>query len=1399
MDDQTRQAFNDLQAAITNLTASMGNLNDSQRRSTERQNVNTKEIDKDFNNLSRSVNANSQAQNSITVANKKYEESMNSLNAATASAVTGLKNLYATLGDSSRTFGKYSSTVTSFGDALANVLKAFGPLGAVLGGVVKGMTMVAEAALEQADKVTKAYDELAKVGGAGGISTKQILEMGLQAGLMSKDLGKLTGVIRANSKDIAGLGLTASDGMKVFGEITAVGTKTIATYSKLGVSQEDLIKTQADYLALQGASGNSLRAELRDKTKLQKATLEYQDNLLALSNLTGEDVESLKKKQKEAAMELNFMVKNRQDELKIRELTAQGRTQEAKVLQDELDARKKGNTALVQAAPELGKAVREFQATGTTAGEASQAMVRMGLGPAIAEYQKTLKEGGNANEAAAKLTEAYNQAQDRVVKQVGATAGLSAETAKAYGLSAENMQRRVQQEKDQVAAQGAAAAQVEAGKSKADAALDARAKLTALEIEAGTALERFLAKINPLLSGFNPETIAGTVATGAAIAAATWLGGKLLGGIFGKGGGGAMPGVPSTGGVGGGRAATTAAGSGAAAAAGGRAGKVAAGAGRVGGGAAGGRGNVAGTLETLGQGGGGMLENAAKGLAAFANPKVAIGAAAFGAAIVAVGAGIAGATWIMSKALPSLAEGLTSFEKLDGEKLVQAGKGVGALGAGLAVFGVGGAAAGIGSIMSSMGEAITSFFGGKTPIQKLVEFSKLDIDGKKVEENAKAFAAFSAAMAAGGASGVVSGIGEIASAIGGAATKFFEVKPPIEKFIEFSKLDIDGKKVKENADAFVSYSLAMSAGISGIASSVGEIASSIGSAATKFFEAKPPIEKFVEFSKLNIDGKRAKENADAFVSYSLAMSAGISGVASGIGEITSAIGQSVTNFFKVDPPFKKFVEFSQLNIDATKTKNNADAFVAFNKAMATGAAGIAEGFGSIVSALGGAVTNFFKVDPPLKKFVEFSNLNIDSTKTKTNAEAFANFSMAMAKSGLGAASSGLGNLVSGIADGIGKLFGNKDAITKFVEFTKLDVDPDKAEKLGIAFAAYITALQGVTGVAMPAISSSRAAPAATVGGGGAGGSGGGGGTGGSVGGTAGGGASGAASSAAGSSAATASPRQVTPPVARAGAGGKPNDSIEGKVSGGGGPIRQADSGDAAKGPRKKTDGIIVHHTGGRGLQGAISTLKARGLGYHYMVDQDGSVTAFVPDDQKTWHAGTTDKKPELTNSNSVSISLVSKDDTDISPAQLKSGFTLGQELMNKFGVSMVYGHGETSSHKMPTEGKTLSEALRSGKLPERKGAASGAMFTGPKSGYPVTLHGNELVIPDFKIPNMKSAMEQTTKQELPFGSTANSTGAGDNSLMTELFSMMENKFNNLISAVEESNSTQSQILKYSRV
>jgi hypothetical protein len=120
--------------------------------------------------------------------------------------------------------------------------------------------------------------------------------------------------------------------------------------------------------------------------------------------------------------------------------------------------------------------------------------------------------------------------------------------------------------------------------------------------------------------------------------------------------------------------------------------------------------------------------------------------------------------------------------------------------------------------------------------------------------------------------------------------------------------------------------------------------------------------------------------------------------------------------------------------------------------------------GGIVGEIAESISTFFKINPPLNKFVEFSKLDIaDPDKVKKNATAFAAFGSAMATSGLGSVSSGLGNLVGGVADAVGKLFGNKDAIQKFVDFTKLNVDPEKAGKLAEAFKAYTQGMSSLGG------------------------------------------------------------------------------------------------------------------------------------------------------------------------------------------------------------------------------------------------------------------------------------------------------------------------------------------------
>lgn len=128
-------------------------------------------------------------------------------------------------------------------------------------------------------------------------------------------------------------------------------------------------------------------------------------------------------------------------------------------------------------------------------------------------------------------------------------------------------------------------------------------------------------------------------------------------------------------------------------------------------------------METIGQTGPGLgagLQGAAAGLKAFAAPQILVGAGILAGSITVIGAGVAGATWIMGKALPSLAEGLKSFTEIDGSKLGEVGNGMIKIGGGLIAMGVGEVASAWGSIASG----ITSLFQAD-PISKLSRFAEI--------------------------------------------------------------------------------------------------------------------------------------------------------------------------------------------------------------------------------------------------------------------------------------------------------------------------------------------------------------------------------------------------------------------------------------------------------------------------------------------------------------------------------------------------------------------------------------------------------------------------------------------------------------------------------------------------
>ena len=225
----------------------------------------------------------------------------------------------------------------------------------------------------------------------------------------------------------------------------------------------------------------------------------------------------------------------------------------------------------------------------------------------------------------------------------------------------------------------------------------------------------------------------------------------------------------------------------------------------------------------LGGMGEGVMKGAAAGLSAFGKGSVSIllGATTVAGVITAIGAGIAAAAWLTGKALPSFVSGIKEFESLDGTKLADAASGMLAISGAMAAFGAGTAVAGLGSLVGGITSSLAGLFGGETdPLAQMKKFSDANIDGTKVKANAEALVAFNTAMAGAGVANASAGAGSIISSI----SSFFGGDTPFEKLMAdikvFGATDIDSAKVSSNASALKLFADALS-GMS--SAEVGEI------------------------------------------------------------------------------------------------------------------------------------------------------------------------------------------------------------------------------------------------------------------------------------------------------------------------------------------------------------------------------------------------------------------------------------------------------------------------------------------------------------------------------------------------------------------------------------------------
>jgi len=401
----------------------------------------------------------------------------------------------------------------------------------------------------------------------------------------------------------------------------------------------------------------------------------------------------------------------------------------------------------------------------------------------------------------------------------------------------------------------------------------------------------------------------------------------------------------------------------------------------------------------VGQMGAGVMKGAAAGLKAFANPQILIGAGILGGAITAVGAGIAGAAWLLGKSLPTFVDGLKSFEDIDGNALISAATGMLALSAAMAAFGAGSAVAGLGAMVGGITGAIGKLFGADDPLEQLKTFAAANIDGAKVKNNADAMVAFSKAMAAAGGASAAEGLGSLVSGIAGGIGSLFGGK--------------------DNNDIFAD---------------------------------------MVKFASYDIDTAKVKTNAEAMVAFSTAMNvASLSSAGEGLGTLVSGIAGGIGKLFGAEDPLTQLTKFSVLELDTARIKTNAEAMSAFSTAMSSVTMMPEKG---IFASIGSAISGFLGVNTPFDQLIAFGALNIDNAKVKSNAEAMASFSAAMS----GVVMMPEKGIFSSFSSAISGLFGTDTPFDQLKAFGALDLNAKNVKTNAEAMSSMSTALSTFTDI-----------------------------------------------------------------------------------------------------------------------------------------------------------------------------------------------------------------------------------------------------------------------------------------------------------------------------------------------
>jgi hypothetical protein len=343
-----------------------------------------------------SVNV-SKANKDAAEAAYKVGESFGKLYQASKDSRDALFSFSKSMVDTSEGITKYGAAINQASGALSTGLGAFGVIGKTIGLLLVPFTKLLGVTLEYTDRIFEAKDELAKFGATGRLTAKEIAEMGARAGYSSAELGKYVKIMGSAGAGLVNLGGTVNSGVIEFAKLTEVTKEERMRLRMMGVTMNEFNQNTADYIKMQTLSGMRISDEMKRSGHLQRATREYTDNLVMLSNLTGQSVDELKKKEQAALQEREVMIANIATSVKIDQLRKSGADKEADALEKEMIARNKliADVTKVQG-DDIGKALAHRLVTGVFTESTTKVMHNFRY--SLEEMEVALKQGKDISE-----------------------------------------------------------------------------------------------------------------------------------------------------------------------------------------------------------------------------------------------------------------------------------------------------------------------------------------------------------------------------------------------------------------------------------------------------------------------------------------------------------------------------------------------------------------------------------------------------------------------------------------------------------------------------------------------------------------------------------------------------------------------------------------------------------------------------------------------------------------------------------------------------------------------------------------------------------------------------------------------------------------------------------------